>query len=612
MLVSNTITIIIYTCYEILTLALASLVYTILFASTKSFDLSVWYSMTMFDKIKGISRISRGLLTRTILFLIIAQNISNSFVVTLLTYVSHRGTIIKNSTEILYMTVPDANPQIPLLNVPITRLADLNTTNYMQYVCTHFNFCNVGEQEPSRIIVMPPAVTIVSGEHQYSRNTMLRNSAFNLASSYATYFSKEELSYHLSMHDNFSTGRMLESMQSLMSTYALAINNGPTVQLSASNQDPTLALLTQNGSFSARYTNLFSVLNGTNALGVFETRSVDTMSIQGQTMSQAYAELKKLTNDNSMEPLNLTTCFNYPICRMLRLSSTDEGDYVRMVLLGKENDTVYASLAVRKARYFLMGLNENVGSPGQTNYNGSLVDDHKSGWQHLVPIMQLSVVNSSSIVDGPTTYTAHLNYDTSNFTLDHMHLVASHTNCSRNGLLTFPTRTVAYISATDLKVSILALFLVTIAIILLLYIYRRTRILPHYYENLFWTLPTCRMTDNAGDLAHGFSVNWSLMMDAELKHVTPIYQVITPGGPRPVRDAVIRDSIDTKATSSGVTVASMRLDEIRNLTGKSDDTAVYGNLREYIKKMCPSESSLQRLHHGSVEDFEYHGVPQEV
>ncbi|CAM0142339.1 unnamed protein product [Umbelopsis sp. WA50703] len=337
---------------------------------------------------------------------------------------------------------------------------------------------------------MPPAVTIVSGEHQYSRNTMLRNSAFNLASSYATYFSKEELSYHLSMHDNFSTGRMLESMQSLMSTYALAINNGPTVQLSASNQDPTLALLTQNGSFSARYTNLFSVLNGTNALGVFETRSVDTMSIQGQTMSQAYAELKKLTNDNSMEPLNLTTCFNYPICRMLRLSSTDEGDYVRMVLLGKENDTVYASLAVRKAR--------------------------------------------------------------------------------------------------------------------------RTRILPHYYENLFWTLPTCRMTDNAGDLAHGFSVNWSLMMDAELKHVTPIYQVITPGGPRPVRDSVIRDSIDTKATSSGVTVASMRLDEIRNLTGKSDDTAVYGNLREYIKKMCPSESSLQRLHHGSVEDFEYHGVPHEV
>lgn len=611
MLVSNTITIIIYTCYEILTLALASLIYTILFASTKSFDLSVWYSMTIFDKIKGLSRISRGAMTRTICFFIIVQTISNSFVVTVLTYMSDKGTISTNLTINEYMTGPDANPHIPLLDVPITRISELNLTNYMQYVCTHFDYCNIGQQEPGRIIVMPPAAANISNEHQYSRNIMLTRSAANLASSYATYLSNETLSYHTSTQNNYSTGMMLESMRNLMSSYQLLIKNGPPVRLSASNQDPTLGLLTQGSAYAARYTNLFSVLNGTNALGVFETRSVDTMSLKGLSMKQAYNALTTHVKDTSMASQNLDGCFTAQICRILRLSSTSQGDYVKMILMGRQNDTISASYAVRKARYFLMALDEDVGSPVQPNYNGSLVDDYASGWQHLVPIMQLSVVNSSYVVNGPSTYTTHLNYDSSNFTDDHMRLVASHTNCSRNGNLTFPTNKQHYTAATDLNISILVLYIVTIAIMVVLYFVRRMMTLPHYYEHLFWTLPTCRMTDNASDLSHRYTVNWSLLIDKELNQVTPVYQVIKPGGPPPVRDSVIRSSLDTKTSLSDPRFSNMRLDEVRNITGKSSDSAIYGGFKEYIEEMCPSEPALQRLYQGSadnesVEELEYH------
>ncbi|KAJ2957224.1 hypothetical protein NQZ79_g7007 [Umbelopsis isabellina] len=528
---------------------------------------------------------------------------------------SDKGTIATNVTVNEYMTGPDANPHIPLLDVPITRLSDLNLTNYMQYVCTHFDYCNIGEQEPGRMNVMPPTASIVSTDHQISRNFMLTKSASNLASAYATYFHNEELSYYIITETNFTTGMMLESMKNLMSSYNLLINNGPIVQLSASNQDPTLGLLTQGSAYAARYTNLFSVLNGTNALGVFETRSVDTMSLKGLSLEQAYTMLTTHVQDNSMASQNLTSCFAAKICRVLRLSSTSQGDYVKMILMGKQNNTVSASYAVRKARYFLMALDEDVGSPAQSNYNGSLVDDYASGWQHLVPILQLSVVNSSFVVNGPSTYTTHLNYDTSNFTYDHMRLVASHTNCSRNGNLTFPTNRVVYTAATDLKISILILYIVTIAIMVVLYIFRRTMTLPHYYENLFWTLPTCRMTDNADDLSHRFTVNWSLMIDEELKQVTPIYQVIRPGGPRPVRDSVIRSSLDTKTNLSDLRVASMRLDEARDMTGKSNDSAIFGGFKEYIEELCPSEISLQRLYqgsadHASTEELEYHDGAQ--
>ncbi|KAG2184943.1 hypothetical protein INT43_000856 [Umbelopsis isabellina] len=508
---------------------------------------------------------------------------------------SDKATLATNVTINEYMTRPDANPHIPLLDVPITRISDLNLTNYMQYVCTHFDFCNIGEQEPGRLIVMPPAATNISNDHQYSRNIMLTKSASNLASSYATYLPNETLSYHIATKNNYTTGLMLESMRNLMSSYKLLIKNGPIVRLSASNQDPTLGLLTQGSAYAARYTNLFSVLNGTNALGVFETRSVDTMSLRGLSMEQAYTMLTAHVNDSSMASRNLTDCFTAQMCRVLRLSSTSQGDYVKMILMGRQNDTISATYAVRKARYFLMQLDEDVGSPAQSNYNGSLVDDYAFGWQHLVPIMQLSVVNSSYVVDGPSTYTTHLSYDYSNLTDNHMHLVASHLNCSRNGNLTVPTNKRSYTAATDLKISILILRMMT---------------LPHYYENLFWTLPTCRMTDNASDLSHRFTVNWSLMIDEELKQVTPIYQVIKPGGPRPVRDSVIRSSLNTRTSLSDPRVSNMGLDEVRNITGKNSDSAIFGGFKEYIEELCPSETSLQRLYHGcaddeSVEQLEY-------